>query len=477
MNAYFPKSPRRFLVRHLAAIALFFGFLVWANSAFPAETAPRPNIIFVLVDDLRWDALGCMGHPIAKTPNIDRIAKEGALFKNFFVSIPLCSPSRGSFLTGQYPHTTGVTDNGDHSALSHKLVTFPRLLHDAGYESAFVGKWHMGNDDSPRPGFDRWVSFKGQGVYEDPTINVDGKASKVSGYITDILNEHALNFVQARHSKPFVLYLAHKAVHGPFTPAERHKDLYTNDEIKPIPSLNDSLAGKPAVTRDLSAEETNPKKKNKKKAEEGEKTRHMPEGAIRNQLRALAAIDEGVGQLLKALEDSKQLDNTFFIFSSDNGFFWGEHGFGDKRWAYEESIRDPLLIRYPKDIKAGSIYEQMVLNIDIAPTLLELGGVHIPKSIQGRSLLPLFKDPKAPWRTSFLTEYFQEKQYVRTPTWQAARNDRWKYIHYVDLRDMDELYDLQADPYEMKNLIKEPNDQSALKEMQDELKRLLADTK
>src|ERR1043166_5929515 len=175
-----------------------------------AEAPTRPNIIFILVDDLRWDALGCMGHPFVKTPNIDRIATEGALFKNFFVSIPLCSPSRGSFLTGQYAHTHGVTDNGDHAALSHKLITFPRLLHDAGYETAYVGKWHMGNDDSPRPGFDRWVSFKGQGAYEDPSINVDGTASKVTGYMTDILNEHALNFVKAEHKKPFALYLAHK---------------------------------------------------------------------------------------------------------------------------------------------------------------------------------------------------------------------------------------------------------------------------
>jgi len=458
------------------AVTLICTFLAM-TTVVSAERAERPNIIFILVDDLRWDALGCMGHPFVKTPNIDRIAKEGGLFRNFFVSIPLCSPSRGSFLTGQYPHTHGVVDNTDHSALSHKLVTFPKLLHDAGYETAFVGKWHMGNDDSPRTGFDRWVSFKGQGVYEDPTINVDGTASKVSGYITDILTEHALKFVKAKHDKPFVLYLGHKAVHGPFTPAERHKELYADDAIKPIPSLNDTLEGKPVATRDLSTEEQNPKKKNKKKAPDAEKNRHMPEGTIRNQLRALAAIDEGVGQFLKALEDSKQLDNTFLIFSSDNGFFWGEHGFGDKRWAYDESIRDPLLIRYPRSIKAGTTFDQFVLNIDIAPTLLDLAGAPIPKSIQGRSLLPLFKDPKAPWRASFLTEYFQEKQYVRVPTWQAARNDRFKYIHYVDLQDMDELYDIRADPYEMKNLIKEPSAQSALKEMQTELERLWAETK
>src|SRR5262249_39718096 len=156
------------------------------------------------------------------------------------------------------------------------------------------------------------------------------------------------------------------------------------------------------------------------------------------------------------------------FFSSDNGFFWGEHGFGDKRWAYDESIRDPLLMRYPKLTKPGMILDQFVLNIDIAPTLLELAGAPVPKSIQGRSLLPLFKDPKAPWRTAFLTEYFQEKQYPRVPTWQAVRTEQWKYIHYVDLQGVDELYDLKADQYEMKNLIKEASAQSALKAMQAE---------
>ena len=456
-----------------------FLFALTCQAGRSAEVAARPNIIFILVDDLRWDALGCMGHPFVKTPNIDRIAKEGALFKNFFVSIPLCSPSRGSFLTGQYPHTHGVIDNSDHSALSHTLITFPRLLHDAGYETACVGKWHMGNDDSPRPGFDRWVSFKGQGAYENPTINVDGKASKVDGYMTDILNEHALSFVKGEHKKPFALYLAHKAVHGPFTPAERHKDLYATDAIKAVPSMNDSLEGKPVVTRPLedpAPGKQKPGKKAKTREAGAEGAGHVPEKAIRSQLRALAAVDEGVGQLFKALEEAKQLDHTIIIFSSDNGFFWGEHGFGDKRWAYDESIRDPLLMRYPKLIKAGTTLDQFVLNIDIAPTLLELAGAPISKSIQGRSLLPLLKDAKTPWRTSFLTEYFQEKAYPRVPTWKAVRNERWKYIQYVDLTGMDELYDIKADPYEMKNLIKEPNAHEALEKMQAELKKLLRST-
>jgi arylsulfatase A-like enzyme len=451
--------------------------LFFSACGFAANSTARPNIVFILVDDLRWDALGCMGHPFVKTPNIDRIAREGALFRNFFVSIPLCSPSRGSFLTGQYSHTHGVINNGDHSALSHKLATFPRLLHDAGYETACIGKWHMGVDDSPRAGFDRWVSFKGQGVYNDPTLNVDGKDSKHSGYITDILNDYALKFVKSEHKKPFLLYLPHKAVHGPFTPAERHKNLYGDVVIKPTPSLNDPLQGKPAATRKLgdASDEKGPGKKGKAR-KQPENERRMPENAIRSQLRALAAVDEGVGQLFEALEEANQLDNTVIIFSSDNGFFWGEHGFADKRWAYDESIRDPLLIRFPRMIKPGTVFNQLVLNIDLAPTLLELAGAPVSKTIQGRSLLPLLKDTKTSWRNSFLTEYYQEKQYPRTPTWQAVRTDGWKYINYTDLKDMDELYDLKADPYEMRNLINEPDSQAALKDMLAELEKLRKET-
>jgi N-acetylglucosamine-6-sulfatase len=430
-----------------------------------ASDAPQPNIVFVLVDDLRWDALSCTGSKIAQTPNIDRLAKEGALFKNFFVTLPLCAPSRATFLTGQYAHRNGVIDNANHNELSHRLVTFPKLLHDVGYETAYVGKLHMGNDDSPRPGFDRWVSFKGQGVYHDPMINFDGNAQKVSGYITDILNSNAVAFVKKEHTKPFVLYLAHKAVHGPFTPAARHEKLYQNPIFQPPANVADSLEGKPAIAYSEQLVISG------KRSKPNPKAKVFPKPSMLGQLRALAAIDEGVGDIFKALEETKQLDNTIFIFSSDNGYFWGEHGLGDKRWAYEESIRDPLLVRYPKLVKAGTKIQPMVLNIDLAPTLLELGGAKIPKEVQGKSFLPLLKNPDAKWRDAALFEYFNEKQY-RTPAWKAVRTDRWKYIHYTDLKGMDELYDLKSDPFEMKNLINESSAKSPLAKMKSELTRL-----
>ncbi len=452
--------------RFIGLLAALFIAIV-SGTAFGAD---QPNIVFVLIDDLRWDALSCMGSPVARTPNIDRIAKEGALFKNFFVSIPLCAPSRSSFLTGQYAHTTGVINNSDHSALSHQLMTFPRMLHDKGYESAYVGKWHMGNDATPRPGFDYWVCLPGQGAYINPKMNVNGKFDTVPGYVTDILSEHALTFLKQEHKKPFVLYLAHKAVHGPFTPADRHKNLFENPKFKIPPSVNDDLAGKPVLTRPDAGRAAVARKRNTADSEnDGSPQGKFTTGLARQQMQDMASVDEGVGKILEALAASKQLDNTMIVFSSDNGYFWGEHGLGDKRWAYEESIRDPLLIRYPKLIKPGTTFDQLVMNIDIAPTFLELAGLDIPKNVEGKSLVPLLKNNKAPWRSSIFTEYFQEKNFARTPTWQAVRTMDWKYIHYTELEGMDELYRIKDDPYELKNLINKPEGKEALSQLKAQL--------
>lgn len=273
-----------------------------------AKDEARPNFLFILIDDLRYNALGCLGHPFVKTPNIDRIAREGATFTNAFVTTPLCSPSRASFLTGRYVRSHRVLGNGDSAAISHQLITWPRLLHDAGYETGYAGKWHMGTDDTPRPGFDRWVSFKGQGVYNDTPLNVDGAHVQASGYITDVLTEYAVEFLKKPRSKPFVMYVAHKAVHGPFTPAERHKELFANETIVRTPNAQDNLDGKPVLQR----------KVNGQPAAQGVGS---SDDLIKNQLRCLTAIDEGVGRLLKTLEETKQLDNTFLVFTSDNGYF------------------------------------------------------------------------------------------------------------------------------------------------------------
>ncbi len=444
---------------------------------------PRPNIVFILVDDLRWDELGCAGHPYIKTPNIDRIAREGVMFRNAFMTTPLCSPSRAGFLTGQYAHTNGITDNVDRSAASHKLVTFPLLLHRSGYETAFVGKWHMGNDDMPRPGFDRWVSFKGQGSYFSPDINEDGKEVKPGGYITDILNGYAVEFIKRRRDKPFLVYLAHKAIHPEatqnndgsvnladserFIPAERHKNLYASETVPRRPNARRAPEGKPALERRIG--ELPP-------LGSGTATR---DEAILGRQRSLMAIEEGVGEILGALKETGQLDKTVIVFSSDNGYFYGEHGLSvERRLAYEESIRMPLLARYPRMIKAGTVRDEFALNIDLAPTLLSLAGAAAPADMQGRSLTPLLKGERVKWRDSFLIEYYSDRVFPRIDRmgYKAVRDGRWKYIRYLELEGMDELYDLKTDPYEMKNLINQTSAKSSLDRMRLEMDRLLKET-
>lgn len=239
--------------------------LASVSLAQPGQQRRRPNIVFILVDDLRWDELGIAGHPFLKTPHIDRLGREGAMFRNAFMTTPLCSPSRASFLTGQYAHTHGISDNVDRSVASHKLITFPLFLQQSGYATAFIGKWHMGNDDSPRPGFDRWVSFKGQGSYINPEINEDGRDVNPRGYITDLLTEYTVEFIKRRHDKPFLVYLAHKAIHPEvmqhgdgsvnladaerFIPAERHRKLFVGKKIPRRPSAMRPPREKPALQR------------------------------------------------------------------------------------------------------------------------------------------------------------------------------------------------------------------------------------
>lgn len=444
------------------AMLLMIFALVCTAQPDPTQQRP-PNIIFILIDDLRWDDFGAAGHPFVKTPNIDRIANEGALFRNAFITAPLCSPSRASFLTGQYAHTHGITDNVDRSAASHKLITFPLLLQRSGYTTAFIGKWHMGNDDSQRPGFDRWVSFKGQGSYLDPEINEDGKEVKPRGYITDLLTGYAVEFIKRRHDKPYLVYLAHKAIHPEvmqhddgsvnladaerFIPAERHRSLFTGERIRRRPSAMRPPIGKPALERKIG--DLPPLGANTATRDE----------AVLGRLRSLMAVEEGVGEILKALKETGELDNTVIVFASDNGYFYGEHGLSvERRLAYEESIRMPLLIRYPKAIKAGTVRNEFALNIDLAPTLLELAGMSAPNTMEGRSLVPLLKGAKPEWRKSFLIEYYSDRVFprIRQMGYKAVRNERWKYIHYLELEGMDELYDLKADPYEMRNIIRQP---------------------
>jgi N-acetylglucosamine-6-sulfatase len=468
-------------MRIVRFVVILIGLLPFpAATCFAQQGAAkpgRPNIVFILIDDLRWDE---MDYPFVRLPHLQRITREGVRFRNAFVTTPLCSPSRASFLTGQYAHQHGITDNTDRSPRSHQLLTFPRRLHDAGYETAFLGKWHMGVDDSARPGFDHWISVPGQGQYIDPVFNVNGEHRTVRGYFTDLLSGFAVDFVKRKRDRPFVLFIAHKGVHpdmhqaadgsvttlrdNPFLPAERHKNLYADAPIPRRPSHGKPPEGKPALRRQI-----------------GDLPPLGPhtvtdDETIRNRLRMLASVDDGVGELLKALEEQGQLDNTLIVFTSDEGYFYGEHGLSEeRRLAYEESIRIPLYMRWPARIKPGSVVTEEVLNIDLAPTLLDLAGVPAAKQMDGRSLAPLLQGRKVPWRDSFLIEYYSDTVFPRVYKmgYKAVRTKRWTYIRYLDLEGMDELYDREADPYQMKNLIADPAAQPALKNLQKELDRLL----
>ena len=438
---------------------------VFGVTALMAASDGRPNIVFILIDDLRWDALGVAGHPFARTPHIDRIAMEGANFKNAFVTTPLCFPSRASILTGQYAHRHGIKLGPDRAARSHKMVTFPLLLQGAGYATGFIGKWHLGNDEQPAPGIDRWVSFREQGEFIDPELNVDGRFQKTKGYLTDLLTDHAVEFIRRPRTKPFLVYLSHKAVHAPFVPAERHRELFTDVPIVRAASARDKWEGKPVLRRPgvtLRANDTDV---------------HTTDANIRDQLRCLMSVDDGVQRVFEALEETRQLDRTLIVFTSDNGYFWGEHGLGGKHGPYEEAIRVPLLVRYPKLIRPGTVIDSLALNIDFAPTFLAAANVAVPDDMQGRSLLPLLRGDMTAARTSFLAEFFLGSGTPRFPTWQAVRDARWKYVRYVGMPDMDELYDLQADPLEMTNLVHAPAAQSALRALQAELAKLLTEQK
>ncbi|QDT41631.1 Choline-sulfatase [Gimesia alba] len=449
--------------------------------SFANEKPQQPNIVVVLVDDLRWDELGCMGHPFVRTPHIDRIAREGARFRNAFCSTPLCSPVRACLLTGLYTHNHGIFDNINRSKHSHTLKTFPQSLQKAGYETGYVGKWHMGNDDTARPGFDYWVSMKGQGTSFDPVLNINGERIPQQGHTTDVLNRKVNEFVKQKRDKPFCLYIAHKALHpeltqrddgsitdpsaAKFMPAKRHENLYTNDAIPRRLNVVDSLEGKRALKRTVPG--LPPLSQQTGTSDE----------VIRDRLRMLAGIDEGVGQLCDLLEQQNQLDNTVFVFTSDHGYWYGEHGLSvERRLPYEEGIRVPLLVRYPPLVKAGTLIDQFAVSVDLAPTILDLAQVKADHKFDGVSLVPLLKgEQPANWRQSFLVEYNSDTVFPRLVKmgYKAVRTPRWKYIQFNELEGMDELYDVQNDPYEFKNRIDDPAMQDTIKTLQAELQRLM----
>ena len=411
------------------------------------------NIIFILSDDHRYDAMGFMNTiSFLKTPNMDRMANGGAHLKNAFVSTSLCSPSRASILTGMYAHKHGVVDNM--SAVNNDLVFFPEYLQKLGYETAFIGKWHMGEeqgDDNPRKGFDKWISFKGQGEYFNPELNIDGKRIKKEGYITDILTDYAIEWMNKKHDKPFFLYISHKAVHALFEPAVCDKGVYENVEIKypgNMANTEENYKGKPQWVKE------------QRNSWHGVDYMYYGEfdfnSFYKRYCETLLCLDRNIGRVIDNTEEKKIDGETVIFYMGDNGFVFGEHGLIDKRHMYEESMRVPLLVYAPGTVKPGTVIPELVQNIDIAPTILDIAGIVTPKQMDGCSFYPLLKGEKTDWRKEIFYEYYWERAFPQTPTTFGVRTDKYKYIYYHGIWDKNELYDIEKDPKEMNNLIDVP---------------------
>jgi N-acetylglucosamine-6-sulfatase len=441
------------------------------TAAAPAQRAPGPkprNIIFILSDDHRYDALGFMKRQrFLETPNLDRLAAGGAHCRNAFVTTALCSPSRASILTGKYAFEHRIVDNN--TPIPPGTTFFPQHLQKAGYSTAFIGKWHMGaSGDAPQPGFDHWISFPGQGSYlpERNGLNIDGKRVPQKGYITDELTGYALEWLSGRRAdQPYFLYLSHKAVHAEFVPAERHRGRYAGAEFVMPPSAADE--GELVHHRPTWV-------KNQKNSWHGvEYPYHDSKLSLTDYYRryaeTLLAVDESVGRIMDLLRKRGELDSTLLVYAGDNGFAFGEHGLIDKRHAYEESMRIPLLAHCPEFIPKGSTVAHAVANIDFMPTFLETARVPIPGGLAGESFLGLLHGDQRAWRKSLLYSYYWERNYPQTPTIHAIRTERYKYIHCCGIWDIDELYDLQRDPNELDNLIFSADHQAIVSELRNQM--------
>ena len=462
-------------------LSLLVVTLIWASAgpayaqaqnAAPPGEGRRPNIILVVVDDLRWDELGVAGHPYVETPNIDRLAEEGITFSSAFHAVPLCSPNRASILTGQYPSRHGIIDNVARSLASHQLKTFPQALQPAGYTTGFVGKWHMGNDPTPRPGFNYWEALPGQGRSTDPEIYENGAVHTVEGYTTDVLTDRAVEFIELERDNPFFLYLGHKAVHpdiaqlddgsvdlskpARYVPAPRHEGRYDNEAFPRRPNVVDSpdeLVGKPAVRRALQL-------KYSVAFTEAFASRMFDfsggEDIIRRRAEMLLAVDDSVGRILETLDRLDILKSTAVIFTSDNGYWYGEHSLdNERRLPYEEGIRMPLLMHYPALVEGGTESDDLISSVDIASTVLDLADAEIGEHLQGRSVVPLLNGTVADWRDAILVEFYTYENpmpWLVDMDYRAIRGERYKYIHWMQHPDENELYDLTEDPYEMNNL-------------------------
>jgi arylsulfatase A-like enzyme len=440
--------------------------LMLAVVALTADPVPRPNFVFFLTDDQRADALSLANHAILKTPNIDRIGREGAWFRNAFVVNSLCTPSRASFLTGRYGHATGVLDNSGNRTLPASERTVAEILRDQGYEVAFVGKSHIAGSLRDRP-WDYYFGFKEQGRYIDPIIAEGKEPDRVyPGYMDDVLTDHALSYLAKPRTKPFCLFVWFKAPHRSWVRAPRFAQLYEGETVPEPPNFRAGLADKPKAVQqtDMQIGSAN--------------HRDVPslDKLVKDYSATVAAVDDNVGRVLDQLDRQKLADDTVVIYGSDNGFFLGEWNLFDKRLMYEPSIRIPLLIRYPRKVKPGTLRTEMALNIDLAPTMLELAGIPVPSSMHGRSLAPLLSGESIPWRDAWLYEYYEYPQPHHVRPHRGIRTERWKLIRYEGQPEEWELYDLANDPHESHNLYGEVDQAENVEKLKRRLEELRRET-
>lgn len=428
------------------------------------RAADKPNLIVMMTDDQRFDAMSCAGNTVIKTPNMDRIAKEGARCRNMFVTNSLCAPSRATLLTGLYSHANGVKDNTAKRPDVPQTIPFVSdILRVNGYEVAFCGKSHQQSAFRDRK-WDYYFGFKDQGNYLKPMIaeGTESKDKLYQGWMDDVVTDHAIKWLKNKREKPFALFLFFKAPHRSWNPPERHKNTYADAVIPKPLTWGDDRSAKPSAFAKADNVIGSPNHKD------------VPtlDAFLKDYYRCITGVDDNVGKVLAALTEMNSLDNTAILYTSDNGFFAGEWQAFDKRFMHEPSIRVPMLVRYPKLVTAGSTPEPMVLNIDIAPTLLDLAGIEIPKHMHGRSFVPVLKGDAKNWRKDWLYEYYEFPGPHSVRKQRGVRTETHKLIHYFEEPQEWELYDLKNDPHERTNLYGKPEAAEIEKKLKDRLEAL-----
>jgi arylsulfatase A-like enzyme len=452
----------------------------------------RPNLLFIMADDHATHAISAYASRINRTPHLDRIADGGMRFDAAFCTNSICSPSRAAILTGTYNHVNGVTTLDTH--LDNTLWTFPKALQEAGYVTGLFGKWHLGHGEGYDPtGFDSWRVLPDQGDYHDPTfLEQDGSTSQQTGYVTDIITDDTLGFIQTHGSQPWAAFLHHKAPHRCWEPDDKHATMYDSVEIPEPVTFNDDLVGRADVVRatKMRMMDLDPIRDLKSAVPEGltldEEISWRYQRYIKDYLRVVASIDDNVGRILDYLDESELSKNTIVVYTSDQGFFLGDHGMFDKRLMYEESLSMPLLIKYPGVVVPGSVSDDIVVNVDFGPTFLDLMNVPIPEHVQGRSFKPILRGGVDPdWPQSMYYRYWMHHDEAHnTPAHYGVRTRTHKLIcYYNDPLNQPgahgptepvewELFDLVADPYEIDNVIEDPAYATVRAELEHELARL-----